>query len=144
MAQPALQQVVYASSARRLWGPDDLADLLRVSRTFNAANGVTGALLYATGNIMQAIEGPPDTIEALYGRIRADPRHWQVTTLLNTPTPRRSYPDWAMGLLDLSHVPKDDREALRPILELLQVGPDRAHRMLATFRTLLPGLYVPE
>lgn len=137
---PPLRQIVYCSSAPCLLSQDEILDILRASRRNNAAVGVTGALLYADGNFMQALEGPDVAVNAVYARVRADPRHRQIITLLDAPVAARSFADWAMGFVCVRDLDEADRPAARSLLDLTEPGADRAHRMLSTFRSLVPGV----
>ena len=49
--------LVYVSAARKLFDEAELSALLTQCRANNARLGVTGVLLYADGNFMQALEG---------------------------------------------------------------------------------------
>lgn len=129
-----LLRIVYASSAVRPLGPGDLGQIVRTSRTNNAAVDVTGALLYHDGSFMQALEGPPAAVEAVYGRVEADPRHRGILTLLRERTETRAFPTWSMGLLDPEAVPED---GVVPLFDAAAPGPERAHRLLHAFRTVI-------
>ncbi|MDT0631148.1 BLUF domain-containing protein [Rubrivirga sp. S365] len=140
MSSAPLVQVVYGSATPHLLSRDELLDILRVSRRNNAAAGVTGALLYTEGNVMQVLEGPGPAVEATYARIARDPRHHRVLPLIRGPVEARSFPDWSMGLCDVHGLDDEDRAATRSLLDLTAPGPDRARRLLASFRALLPGV----
>jgi hypothetical protein len=71
--------------------------ILTTARRLNAADNVTGALLFTTSGFAQVLEGPRDVVERTFERIGFDPRHTDVTILSFTPTERRSFPDWSMG-----------------------------------------------
>ena len=129
-----ITQIVYASSAAPLFSPDDLADILAVSRRNNARDGVTGALLYSDGNGLQAIEGTAEAVDATYARVHADARHRGVLMLYRGTADERSFPDWAMGLPSLTSLPADARDGARTLFDLTAPGPTRAHRLLTSFR----------
>lgn len=131
-----VSQVVYASSAAVLLQPDELASILAVSRRNNARDGVTGALLYSGGNILQALEGPAEAVETTLARILGDVRHRGVLMLYRGTAEERSFPDWAMGLPSLTRLPADACEGARSIFDLTVPGPTRAHRLLSGFRAL--------
>ena len=59
-----LLQLVYLSTATRPMTPADLESLLAVSRARNAADSLTGMLLYADRQFMQALEGPAPAVLA--------------------------------------------------------------------------------
>ncbi len=92
-----LHQMVYVSSALRLFEPDELAALLRKSRANNARDGITGMLLYHGGTFMQAFEGPADATERLRLRIEADARHRDILELYHGPVEQRHFAEWTMG-----------------------------------------------
>ena len=132
-------QIVYASSSPEPLSQDDLLNILRASRRNNVAAGVTGALLYADGNIMQALEGPPDAVEGVYERVRRDPRHRNILPLLRQEVAERSFPEWSMGFRRMDSLDPQDREAARSLFDLTGATPGRAGLLLASFRALLPG-----
>ena len=91
--------LVYVSSAHREMSQQELAELLNISRRNNAALGVTGLLLYVSGNFIQALEGDELAIDGLYRKIAANPRHRMVTTVIRMPTETRSFPHLGYGIL---------------------------------------------
>lgn len=131
-----LTQIVYASSAVGALHGDDLAQILRVSRARNAAAGVTGALLYHQGNVMQVLEGPSAAVEAVYARVEADPRHHGVIVLYRSAVAERAFPDWSMGLCRPEDVGAE-RDGVRSLFDVSAPGPERARRLLQTFRALV-------
>jgi hypothetical protein len=92
-----LKQKIYVSA---LTDTDDsvLADILRTSQKNNARDGLTGMLLYADGNFLQVLEGPPEAVEQTFARIELDPRHSHVIVMSDEPTTQRDFADWSMGL----------------------------------------------
>lgn len=92
-----LLQLIYLSTATHPMRPADLDSLLAVSRARNAADGLTGMLLYADRQFMQALEGPAQAVLATYGRIRRDDRHTSLIEMLRQDVAERSFADWSMG-----------------------------------------------
>ena len=90
-----LETVVYTSAAT-VEDPD-LDAILEVSRRNNEAAGLTGVLLVAEGNFIQALEGPKAAIAEVYARIVADFRHRLVIELYRATIAERNFPDWSMG-----------------------------------------------
>jgi len=133
-----ITQLVYASSAVRDLTAEALAEVLQVSRRNNAAVGVTGVLLYAGGNVMQALEGPPEAVEATFERIRRDPRHRDVSVIYRGEADVRAFPDWSMGLKCPDDLPGDLpaglRDAIRAQFDGAGAGASRPERLLSTFR----------
>ena len=82
----------------------DLAvgDILAISRTRNAQDGITGALLASHGCFMQVLEGPADAVTALMDRIARDPRHCAMRRIPDESADRRLFAEWSMyfGRLD--------------------------------------------
>lgn len=93
---------MYTSRSVRPMTTDDCKEILNSARGHNKRNGVTGFLAYApNGTFVQVIEGDPDALEMTYARITDDPRHYQVTTLLDDNGDQRLFPDWSMGFREL-------------------------------------------
>jgi len=82
-----------------------LADILRTARANNASLGVTGALMLYDDWFAQVLEGPRNVVEALFGKIRADPRHDSVRLDQAEMVPRRLFEKWAMAIVAEHHEP---------------------------------------
>ncbi|MBG6081155.1 BLUF domain-containing protein [Rubrivivax gelatinosus] len=131
-----LTHCIYASAACEPFDAATLRDMLADSRLRNERNGITGMLLYADGSFFQVIEGPAQAVSELFARIVADPRHEQVTRIIEEPIPRRSFGNWSMGFPtdseDLSQLPGfNDFFGSAGCLAQLDVG--RARKLLAAF-----------
>lgn len=98
-----MHSITYVSSSVQLRSDEELLTLLRLSRDRNAEFGITGMLLYKSGNFIQSIEGPEAPIRQLYKNICNDRSHHYVTTLLNEKIPQRAFPDWSMGFATFDH-----------------------------------------
>jgi len=92
----------YSSMATVPFSDEELDGLLAVSRTSNAARGLTGMLLYHDGRFMQVLEGPEDAVRSALVRIAADPRHSGVWTLSSETIEERAFPGWTMGYRTLT------------------------------------------
>jgi len=86
----------------------EVDDILARSRTNNARDAITGALMFNAGCFAQVLEGPLDKVEAAFERIQQDERHGEVSLLSIEPVTARSFPNWAMGFVGLS-----DENAMR-------------------------------
>ncbi len=133
------RQLVYGSSTPTPLDADALADILRVSRENNTADGVTGALLYADGNVMQVLEGAPEAVGRVFDRLSRDTRHHRILVLLDRPAEARAFPDWSMGLVRPDELPLSVRDEVRTLYELTEPGPGLARRLLAAFRVVVPA-----
>jgi len=140
MVEEDLKFLVYVSSAVRLFSHEELVELLRLSRINNARLGVTGMLLYDRGNFIQVMEGPGAKVDNLYEKIRADPRHKQVTMLLQGPLEKRQFKTFTMGFDNGADLSVEDRAAytnfLREPPKPSRFGkkPHQALRLLLSFR----------
>ena len=98
----SLLSLTYTSSATHLMSVTQLVDLIDQIRPKNERLGVTGLLLYIGGNVIQTLEGPPDTVDALFEVIGADPRHTAVRVVDRRPVEDRAFPTWSMGFRNIS------------------------------------------
>ena len=94
-----LFRIVYCS--RNMIGAADpeaeLQSILQSARANNAAQGVTGALLYNDGIFAQVLEGPFDAVQTVFERIQCDPRHDYVIVLQAASVIDRHFDGWAMA-----------------------------------------------
>ncbi len=98
----ALCSLAYVSSATRRLSDAELEALLQGARRFNAAAGVSGALLYHDGSFFQYLEGPHTAIAAAYQRVCASPLHSGIVELLHAPVAHRHFQAWHMGFSQAS------------------------------------------
>jgi len=83
---------------------DGLSDLevqviLGVAQMMNRRLDLTGMLVQSDGHFAQVLEGRAEAVATLMTRIRRDPRHRNVRTLLEEPILRRRFASWAMRLV---------------------------------------------
>lgn len=134
------RSIVYVSTATRSLNLEALEEMLEVSRRNNQRDGITGMLLYVEGNFMQAIEGAPDRIGDLYQRLHRDPRHHAVTTLVDEPLAHRHFAQWSMAFRQATLATIKAQEGFSDFLErgfnieAMRAWPDKAHKLLLTFR----------
>ena len=121
-----LYSLVYTSSAVEPFTPGQLAGLLRQSRAHNAADDITGMLLYRRDRFIQFLEGPEDAVRALLARIAADPRHERVRVLVDGYAPDRQLADWTMGYEQISDAPVPPPPGFRDTFDDLENGDDGA------------------
>jgi hypothetical protein len=89
--------LVYVSIASQKMTDDDLLSILKKSREYNQAHGITGLLLLRDHIFIQVLEGEEDEIESLYEKIRLDPRHYNPLLIFKREIPERRFGEWAMG-----------------------------------------------
>jgi len=101
-----MRRLVYTSTAKKLMGERDLRSILRVARSNNSANQLTGLLIYHDGCFLQALEGEADSVAACYKYIQKDPRHENCILMSNDEIVTRIFSQWWMSyrsVEDLGH-----------------------------------------
>ena len=130
--------IVYYSSARRPFDTSALSRLLATSRRNNGANELTGMLLFHDGNFVQAVEGPRDSVERTFERIKHDPSHGDILKVGPMKIEQRYFPDWTMGVLAKPLLSLAGQEAVTDFLhcklESAADHPSIAWRLLNSFR----------
>ena len=107
--------IVYFSSWQQNYPLEELAAVLEQSQHTNRQNGITGATLFVRGNVIQVLEGSPETVKALYARIQADERHTNLKTILDRPIPQRLFEDYSMGYETITEQQLAQIQALVPL-----------------------------
>jgi hypothetical protein len=106
-------QISYVSSSAQPMHTTDLVDLLQQCLKNNAAEGITGMLLYGNDTFLQTLEGEAGVIDALYDKILHDPRHTQIRCLYRKPIEQRRYAEWSMGFKHVSDESLHNLEGLK-------------------------------
>lgn len=89
-----LVRQVYASRLGPGTGEPEIDDILEWSVGWNGEHGVTGVIAFDDGKVMQILEGPMHTIDALFSRIRVDSRHQGVVSLRYDEIAERHFSGW--------------------------------------------------
>lgn len=132
--------LIYVSTSEKLLNDEELLDILKTSRENNSSKDVTGLLLYKGGNFMQVLEGPDEAVEALYEKIKADPRHKDVNVLSREQISARQFPAWEMAFQNLDNPEVKNEPGYSQFLQdefiadVYRENPLRAYIMLLTFR----------
>ncbi|WP_158514983.1 BLUF domain-containing protein [Nioella nitratireducens] len=87
--------VAYCSKATQ-FSFREVDEILKVSRTNNARDGLTGALIYDNATFLQWLEGGESEIRQVFGRISRDERHSEIKLLSVRSLEGRWFPDWSM------------------------------------------------
>jgi acylphosphatase len=93
--------LIYVSIAAKRYDGVELTEFLQDWRRKNEKLALTGMLLYKDGKFMQVLEGEEEKVKQLSAKIDRDPRHSNVTLLLQGHATERDFPDWSMGFSDL-------------------------------------------
>jgi hypothetical protein len=135
-----LISLIYVSSATEAFNPDQVIDLLRISRENNQRDQITGMLLYKGGSFMQVLEGPEDNVLHRYDKIRNDPRHQDVFLISVQPIRTREFRSWEMGFTNLDQIDVATLPNYTPFLEEdfssddFIYQPSRAKLLLSAFK----------
>ncbi|WP_373087524.1 BLUF domain-containing protein [Sneathiella sp.] len=105
-----MQYLVYVSSASHLMKEDELKEILKISRTRNLSDGLTGMLLYKDGSFMQMLEGEEEAVTKTFNRINDDSRHNGLIVICKETAESRIFDGWSMGFrtvndTDLKNIP---------------------------------------
>lgn len=115
-----------------------LQAILDASRRNNAANEVTGMLLYDAGTFFQVLEGERATVEKLYRTIAADPRHDGIVKIIEEPIEERTFGEWTMGYPQLDAAELRELPGLNDVFtkerSLLAINECRAKALLKAFK----------
>jgi len=83
---------------------------------------------------MQTIEGAPAAIEALYAKIRRDPRHSGLILICDEPVAQRSYGDWSMAFREIArHEAAQIAGFRREQADISPADRDLARKLMHTF-----------
>jgi hypothetical protein len=132
--------LIYVSIATDRFAQKDLVDLLTISRRNNTAGGITGLLLYKEGKFMQLLEGEKKAVNRLFEKIKSDPRHGNVITLLSGEQEGRGFADFSMGFQNLDDPSLRALPGYSPYLDTplsadaFSDDPTNAQRLLRIFK----------
>ncbi len=91
-----MHQLLYISTAT----PNSVVStdqILRISRTNNVRDDITGLLFFNGQRFLQALEGPENAIARTIARIRADARHRAIVVLSERTVEVREFGSWSMA-----------------------------------------------
>ncbi|MGS2726623.1 BLUF domain-containing protein [Psychroserpens sp. BH13MA-6] len=108
--------VVYHSKAKEDFTLSKIDMMLIKAKRFNKNNNITGCIIYHDHEFIQIIEGEKQIISELYHSIKNDDRHYDVTTLIETPSEQTLWDDWSMAFYKFTGDQKQ-REHNRMLLE---------------------------
>ncbi|UZK66399.1 BLUF domain-containing protein [Sphingomonas sp. M1-B02] len=120
-------QLVYVSSVTPGAGATDPAAILAVSRANNRRDAITGMLYADGGRFLQALEGPPDKVEAAIDRIKADKRHRSIVILSSREIETREFGEWEMA----HSTPGEDADSF--IARIAKLAANASPNVRATF-----------
>jgi hypothetical protein len=135
-----MYSLVYVSSAAIQFSDEQLRALLEQSRRSNAANDISGMLLYKGGNFMQLLEGEELEVDSAFNKIARDPRHSGCMILLKSHAEGRMFPEWSMAFRNLNDPSVTELPGFSSFLNTnfndreFSANPARAHVLLQFFK----------
>jgi hypothetical protein len=96
---------------------DEIERIVETSVRRNAADNITGALIFTGSHFAQILEGPEAHVLALMKRVTEDTRHTHVDVVDNRLQANRVFPDWSLAYAGLATYVQ------RHVKPLLRVSP---------------------
>jgi len=132
-----LTHLIYSSAATPEFNPADLTTIMQIARSKNAQQSITGMLLYTAGSFFQVLEGDEARLTELFARISLDPRHRNVTKIIQEPIAQRSFGHWTMGCVEVAPTELEKIEGLNDFFQhgssLTNLDSGRAKKLLSAF-----------
>lgn len=100
-----MRRMIYASTSSHALTSSELDAIASKAHGQNAAEGLTGMLLYGDHSFFQVLEGPDEKIEDMKKRIWDDPRHRGISEFQDIPIEAPVFSDWSMGCYRIDGVP---------------------------------------
>lgn len=97
-----MHHIIYLSQAKTNLSPTELVVMLLQARDNNMRQNVTGALIYGRGKFMQLLEGEEQVVRAIYRKIVADARNYEVFKLADKAITHRSFEEWSMAFAEIT------------------------------------------
>jgi len=111
--------LVYTSHPRTQMSKDTLEEIAALSRKKNSQKNITGMLLGIENRYLQYLEGKEEEVITLFGRIKQDPRHYEVNKWIQGNTDKRIFSQWSMASWMLSKKELESIKGLGEIREYL-------------------------
>lgn len=134
MKGQTLKSIIYISTKTKNFSEEELGQLVESASTFNAANDITGCLIYNGMNFIQLIEGEADAIHRCMERISADERHTGIVIVRDLDIEKRECPDWNMVGQSVSQQPVDEEK--EGVAQLLAMADANTQMLFTSFATL--------
>ncbi|WP_455810689.1 diguanylate phosphodiesterase [Pseudomonas graminis] len=96
-----LTTLIYRSRLCKSVSPHFLERLAGKAQRFNETVNVTGILLFDGDYFFQILEGPSESIDQVFRRVSADPRHTQIVQLMRDYAPDRRFGKLGMAVIDM-------------------------------------------
>jgi len=110
--------ISYVSTITKELNQSQLKELLDNVVHKNLNKGITGILLYNSGNFLQYLEGPEDKVKMLYDKIFKDIRHKDVIAILHKKVEVQYFSGFKAGYSSI--IEKNQIRNLKSYLNLLK------------------------
>ena len=121
-------RIMYFSTAATELATEELDTILSTARRRNAADGITGLLMYHERSFLQILEGEEARVMQCFHRIGADPRHRNVLEMFRMTGSDRLFGDWAMGFARPEDFKGGNSMAVRAIDQIIEELPQIGRR----------------
>ena len=98
-----LRSLVYTSSANTIIDHNCLKNILDECIAWNLPHQISGLLIYHEGTFLQVIEGESEDVNEIFNKIRRDPRHKDVTLLMDEEIHEREFGKWGMAFREVQY-----------------------------------------
>ena len=95
-----LTQLLFCSHSKIGRDSPEMARLVEQCHRNNPTLGLTGVLAFDGAQFLQLLEGEAAAVDAMFARIRADPRHSATRLLIRAPAARRMFSGTDMRFID--------------------------------------------
>jgi len=92
-----IKRVIYISEHKD-YSNQNLKNIIETSQKNNPSRDVTGCLISGTNTYLQLLEGPDNSVEELYTKIKTDNRHENIEKLVEEVVETRLFKSWSMRL----------------------------------------------
>ena len=97
-----LVSMTYVSRANQEISAKEIGEILQQAQDNNAANAITGMLVFKDNIFLQTIEGSRARINRLLHSLMADQRHYDLQVLETRELAHREWSKWSMNYVPLS------------------------------------------
>jgi hypothetical protein len=121
MLENKVFQLTYSSVSIPDISITEIEEIMLCSNQHNAANQITGCLIYNNGYFLQILEGEKEIVMTLLNKIKLDDLHNHIVVLSEGHTEYRTFKDWAMAFYHNpmnSDLSKEEQEIKDSLLEL--------------------------
>lgn len=96
-----MKTICYISNFARDLRKDTIIELIDFVKKNNSKNNITGLLILKNKYFFQILEGHSEQIDGLFNKIKVDPRHKTIITLLDTTIEGRIFNDYNGGKFEI-------------------------------------------